>query len=168
MVNNDSDDSNDSEKQMIIDRLKGIRELYQFDIDDYENELRFHLQYCMFSDRIASSKKFMTYVFENIIERFLNQSGNLRKLYGMFVLGEDVDEIKVDENINGKIAKFQKYFYKTKTKELSMNIFQDVTDLYEKVAVEYKEMGRIIKEILDILNPELKNAVETNLHTGEG
>ena len=49
-----------------------------------------------------------------------------------------------------------------------MNIFQDVTDLYEKVAVEYKEMGRIIKEILDILNPELKNAVETNLHTGEG
>jgi len=169
LVNNDSDDSNDPEKQMIIGRLNEIRELYQFDTDDYENELRFHLQYCMFSNRISSSKKFLTHVFENIIERFLNQSGNLRKLYGMFVLGKDVDDKNEDqdENINGKISKFKKYFYETKTKELSMNIIQDVTDLYEKVAVEYTEMERIIKEILDILNPELIDAYDTNLQNEE-
>jgi hypothetical protein len=48
-----------------------------------------------------------------------------------------------------------------------MNIIQDVTDLYEKVAVEYTEMERIIKDILDILNPELIDAYDTNLQNEE-
>jgi hypothetical protein len=140
--------------------------MYQFDKDDYENELRFHLQYCMFTNRISSAKKFMTHVFEDIINRFLDQSGDLRKLYASCVLGIKPEEYKeiyekeehLDTDLGKNIEKgkkFYKFFYETKTKELAHNIIQDVTDLYDKVSVEYREMGRIINDIIVILNPEL-------------
>jgi hypothetical protein len=43
---------------------------------------------------MASSKQFMTSVFQDIIKRFLNQSGNLRKLYMSDILKVNPDKVE--------------------------------------------------------------------------
>jgi hypothetical protein len=70
--------------------LDRVKRNYQFDEEDYGNELRFHLQYALFSERQSSGREYMTFVFEDIIHRFLNQSGKIRALYASQALGKDV------------------------------------------------------------------------------